>query len=67
MLVRAGGIGISDPDCFPGRCCPDTVGDNPVFGKIPAANDISGPCCGYGNPTVQKETVFIAVCHKLRA
>ena len=65
MLERTGRIGIAHhdlPACLHG---PHTVRDDPVVGKITAADHISGPGSGNGTVSVRKEGLLIAVSHQL--
>ena len=66
VLIRPGGIRIPDHNGLSLHRRPDTVGNDPVVGKISAADHVSGPAGGNRAPSVRKEGFFIAVGHQLR-
>ena len=66
MLEGPDGIGVAYQNLLPCHSCADAVRDNPVPGKIPAADDVPGPGCGYRDaPGIQKGAL-VAVGHQLR-
>ena len=67
MLVWADGVGVADNDLLPRRHRPDTVGDDPVIGKVAAAYDIARSGCGHPTPVIAEKRFYIAVGHQLRA
>ena len=67
QLVGPGGMGVPYNDIFAGSSRPYTVRDNPVIGKIPSANHITGPRRGHSAPSVPQKRLLIAMGHQFRA
>ena len=60
-------MGVPYNDIFAGSSRPYTVRDNPVIGKIPSANHITGPRRGHSAPSVLQKRLLIAMGHQFRA
>ena len=67
MLERSDGMRIPHRNGLFLQSGADTVGNDPVCGKVPSSDDIASSRCGNSRAAVCKEGVFIAVRHQLGA